>query len=61
MKQVIFSCLSDGKKVTGSYLCEDRPSRPIDVVDNLVKGKITNFRSFVKDIKVKWNKINIEE
>lgn len=62
MKQVVFSCLVDGKKVTGSYLCENRPSRPIDVVDNLVKGRITNFRSFIKDIKTKFVKLdNVEE
>lgn len=62
MKQVIFSCLSNGKKVTGNWLCETRPSKPIDIVDRLVRGKITNLKSFVKDIKVKMiNTVNEEE
>ena len=52
MKQVKFKGTVNGKKVSGSWFCENRPMNAKIIAERLVGNRIGNFISFCTDVKI---------
>ncbi len=51
MKQVVWSGRKNGKKVSGSWFCEERPNRAQTIAEWFAKGRLEFFRFVVREVK----------
>lgn len=56
MKQVKFKGTINGKKINGSWFCENRPMNAKIIAERLVGSRIDNFISFCTDKKIQMIK-----
>ena len=56
MKEVRFKFTHNGKKYSGYYLTEERPSNPVSVIERLVGAHLKDCKTFVIDKKIKMIK-----